>query len=124
MTVEPQETTTLHGGRLIARRLKAYGVSKLFTLSGGHIFPFYDAAVKRDVRGPLRPIATLPAATPTRIGMRPRSWRRAMTVADSAASIMPSTTLPSASAARNWNCAKRSLPMRPSAAASRPEKQT
>ncbi|MEI7889279.1 MAG: acetolactate synthase [Actinomycetes bacterium] len=32
----------LHGGRLIARRLKAYGVSKLFTLSGGHIFSIFD----------------------------------------------------------------------------------
>ncbi len=36
------EQTTLHGGRLIARRLKAHGVTKLFTLSGGHIFPIYD----------------------------------------------------------------------------------
>ena len=42
MTVEPQETTTLHGGRLVARRLKAHGVSKLFTLSGGHLFSIYD----------------------------------------------------------------------------------
>jgi acetolactate synthase-1/2/3 large subunit len=33
---------SFHGGRLIARRLKAHGVSKLFTLSGGHIFPIYD----------------------------------------------------------------------------------
>jgi acetolactate synthase-1/2/3 large subunit len=41
MTVE-QETTTVHGGRLVARRLKAYGVSKLFTLSGGHLFSIYD----------------------------------------------------------------------------------
>ncbi len=32
----------LHGGRLIARRLKAQGVSKLFTLSGGHLFSIYD----------------------------------------------------------------------------------
>jgi acetolactate synthase-1/2/3 large subunit len=40
MTVE--ETTTLHGGRLVARRLKAYGVTKLFTLSGGHLFSIYD----------------------------------------------------------------------------------
>jgi len=32
----------LHGGRLVARRLKAYGVSKLFTLSGGHIFSIFD----------------------------------------------------------------------------------
>src|SRR5688572_21617807 len=39
MTVE---TTTLHGGRLVARRLKGYGVSKLFTLSGGHLFSLYD----------------------------------------------------------------------------------
>src|SRR5919198_402581 len=42
MTAEAQETSTLHGGRLVARRLKAYGVSKLFTLSGGHLFPIYD----------------------------------------------------------------------------------
>ncbi|MBJ7347310.1 MAG: acetolactate synthase [Thermoleophilaceae bacterium] len=34
----PQE----HGGKLAVRRLKAAGVSKLFTLSGGHIFPIYD----------------------------------------------------------------------------------
>ena len=39
----PQEPTeTFHGGRLIARRLKAHGVSKLFTLSGGHLFSIYD----------------------------------------------------------------------------------
>jgi acetolactate synthase I/II/III large subunit len=31
-----------HGGRLIAERLRACGVSKLFTLSGGHLFPIYD----------------------------------------------------------------------------------
>jgi acetolactate synthase-1/2/3 large subunit len=33
----------LHGGRLIARRLKAHGVSRLFTLSGGHLFSIYDS---------------------------------------------------------------------------------
>src|ERR1039458_3572248 len=37
-----QETKTFHGGRLVARRLKAHGVSKLFTLSGGHLFSIYD----------------------------------------------------------------------------------
>ena len=43
MSVESvQETETFHGGRLIARRLKARGVSKLFTLSGGHLFSIYD----------------------------------------------------------------------------------
>jgi acetolactate synthase-1/2/3 large subunit len=42
MTISPSETTTLHGGRLVARRLKDYGVSTLFTLSGGHLFSIYD----------------------------------------------------------------------------------
>src|SRR3712207_9281997 len=36
------EATRLHGGRLIARRLKAHGVSRLFTLSGGHLFSIYE----------------------------------------------------------------------------------
>jgi acetolactate synthase-1/2/3 large subunit len=36
------EPTRLHGGRLIARRLKAHGVSRLFTLSGGHLFSLYE----------------------------------------------------------------------------------
>jgi thiamine pyrophosphate-dependent acetolactate synthase large subunit-like protein len=34
--------TQFHGGRLIARRLRSHGVEKLFTLSGGHLFPIYD----------------------------------------------------------------------------------
>ena len=37
-----QSTTELHGGRLVAQRLKAWGVNKLFTLSGGHLFSIYD----------------------------------------------------------------------------------
>jgi acetolactate synthase I/II/III large subunit len=37
-----EERTALHGGRLVAKRLKAHGVSKLFTLSGGHLFSIYD----------------------------------------------------------------------------------
>ncbi len=41
-TPSAQETGTFHGGRLVARRLKAHGVSKLFTLSGGHLFSIYD----------------------------------------------------------------------------------
>src|SRR5829696_10528537 len=32
----------MHGGRLIARRLKAHGVTRLFTLSGGHLFSIYE----------------------------------------------------------------------------------
>src|SRR3954469_943238 len=45
MTTEAQETTRLHGGRLIARRLKAHGVSRIFTLSGGHLFSLYQGCV-------------------------------------------------------------------------------
>ena len=30
------------GGHLVARRLRAHGVTKLFTLSGGHLFSIYD----------------------------------------------------------------------------------
>jgi acetolactate synthase I/II/III large subunit len=37
-----EQKTALHGGRLVAKRLKANGVSKLFTLSGGHLFSIYD----------------------------------------------------------------------------------
>jgi thiamine pyrophosphate-dependent acetolactate synthase large subunit-like protein len=39
---ETQQATGQHGGRLVAKRLKAYGVTKLFTLSGGHLFSIYD----------------------------------------------------------------------------------
>ena len=37
-----EQQTQVHGGRLVARRLKAHGVTKLFTLSGGHLFSIYD----------------------------------------------------------------------------------
>jgi acetolactate synthase-1/2/3 large subunit len=33
---------SMHGGRLVARALRSRGVSKLFTLSGGHLFSIYD----------------------------------------------------------------------------------
>src|SRR5437762_12522606 len=42
MSTETEPTTQVHGGRLVARRLRAYGVKKLFTLSGGHLFSIYD----------------------------------------------------------------------------------
>ena len=42
MSTQTEQTTALHGGRLVAKRLKAHGVSKLFTLSGGHLFSIYD----------------------------------------------------------------------------------
>jgi acetolactate synthase-1/2/3 large subunit len=33
---------SVHGGRLVARTLRAHGVSTVFTLSGGHLFSIYD----------------------------------------------------------------------------------
>ena len=41
-TTEQGSSTSVHGGRLVAKRLKAHGVTKLFTLSGGHIFSIFD----------------------------------------------------------------------------------
>jgi acetolactate synthase-1/2/3 large subunit len=42
MAIETEPTTRLHGGRLVAKRLREHGVTKLFTLSGGHLFSIYD----------------------------------------------------------------------------------
>src|SRR5213083_142362 len=41
---ESAEEKQPHGGLLAARRLRSHGVSKLFTLSGGHLFSLYDGA--------------------------------------------------------------------------------
>src|SRR5919205_1559175 len=38
-----------HGGLLLARRLKARGISKLFTLSGGHLFSLYDGCHREGI---------------------------------------------------------------------------
>jgi thiamine pyrophosphate-dependent acetolactate synthase large subunit-like protein len=35
-----------HGGDLALAALRAFGVTEMFTLSGGHVFPLYDAAHK------------------------------------------------------------------------------
>jgi acetolactate synthase-1/2/3 large subunit len=37
-----------HGGDLALAALRAYGVTEMFTLSGGHVFPIYDAAHRSD----------------------------------------------------------------------------
>ena len=37
-----------HGGDIAVAVAKAHGVDTLFTLSGAHVFPLYDAAVKAD----------------------------------------------------------------------------
>ncbi len=42
MATESSSEVGIVGGHLVARRLKAHGVTKLFTLSGGHLFSIYD----------------------------------------------------------------------------------
>ncbi|MDG4808224.1 acetolactate synthase [Micromonospora sp. WMMD1120] len=37
-----------HGGELALAALRAHGVREMFTLSGGHVFPLYDAAYKTE----------------------------------------------------------------------------
>ena len=47
--VATDTSTQLHGGRLIAHCLRERGVSKLFTLSGGHLFSIYDGCREEDI---------------------------------------------------------------------------
>ena len=39
----------VHGGRLVARAMKSRGASKLFTLSGGHLFSIYDGCKEEGI---------------------------------------------------------------------------
>jgi acetolactate synthase I/II/III large subunit len=41
-TEEVEPKTAIHGGRLVAQALRSRGVSKLFSLCGGHLFSIYD----------------------------------------------------------------------------------
>ena len=50
MSSPAEQSTTFHGGRLVARRLKARGVTTLFTLSGGHLFSIYDGCRAEGIR--------------------------------------------------------------------------
>ena len=78
MSTETEQSTQLHGGRLVAKRLKAHGVTKLFTLSGGHLFSIYDGCREEgidlvDIRH------EQPPPSPPRAGPRSRAspaWRR------------------------------------------------
>jgi acetolactate synthase-1/2/3 large subunit len=47
------EATDLHGGELALAAARAHGVERMFTLSGAHVFPLYDAAVKGEPALPL-----------------------------------------------------------------------
>ncbi|HST66867.1 MAG TPA: acetolactate synthase [Mycobacteriales bacterium] len=44
------ETIEGHGGDVALAALRAAGVEEMFTLSGGHVFPMYDAAVRQKLR--------------------------------------------------------------------------
>ncbi len=43
----------LHGGAQAVAAARAHGVQTIFTLSGGHVFPVYDGAVKADPPMPI-----------------------------------------------------------------------
>jgi acetolactate synthase-1/2/3 large subunit len=49
VSTDGHEPEKLHGGRLVARRLKAHGVTRVFTLSGGHLFSVYDGCRAEDI---------------------------------------------------------------------------
>ncbi|HEY2574846.1 MAG TPA: acetolactate synthase [Streptosporangiaceae bacterium] len=40
--------TPMHGGMLAVAAAQGHGVTTMFTLSGGHVFPLYDGAVKAE----------------------------------------------------------------------------
>src|SRR4051812_44841276 len=43
------EGTAVHGGRLVAQAMKSRGATKLFTLSGGHLFSIYDGCKEEGI---------------------------------------------------------------------------
>src|SRR6266496_4032923 len=42
-----------HGGDLALAAARTHSVERMFTLSGAHVFPLYDAAVKNDPTMPI-----------------------------------------------------------------------
>ena len=54
------EATLTHGGAHAVAAARRHGVTAMFTLSGGHVFPLYDGAVKADP--PMRLVDLLQAA--------------------------------------------------------------
>ena len=50
---ESEEVTEGHGGELAVAAAQAHGVTAMFTLSGAHVFPLYDGAVKAEPPMPL-----------------------------------------------------------------------
>jgi acetolactate synthase I/II/III large subunit len=48
-TEQAEQKTAVHGGRLVAQALRSRGVSKLFSLSGGHLFSIYDGCKEEGI---------------------------------------------------------------------------
>src|SRR4026209_3058872 len=48
MTEEPTAELSGHAGELAVAVARAHGVETMFTLSGAHVFPMYDGAVKAE----------------------------------------------------------------------------
>jgi thiamine pyrophosphate-dependent acetolactate synthase large subunit-like protein len=44
-----EERTAVHGGRLVAQAMKSRGASKLFALSGGHLFSIFDGCKEEGI---------------------------------------------------------------------------
>jgi acetolactate synthase-1/2/3 large subunit len=50
---EPGDQIEGHGGELALAAARKHGVERMFTLSGAHVFPLYDAAVKAEPPMPI-----------------------------------------------------------------------
>ena len=62
MTTEQTAPAPPHGGVLALDVARAHGVETLFTLSGAHVFPMYDAAVKTEPTMPIVDVRHEPTA--------------------------------------------------------------
>src|SRR5436190_10692192 len=48
-TEQVDQDTAVHGGRLVAKAMRSRGASKLFSLSGGHLFSIYDGCKEEGI---------------------------------------------------------------------------
>ena len=62
MTEEQASPEQVHGGVIATEVARAHGVEAMFTLSGAHVFPMYDGAVKADPPMPIIDVRHEPSA--------------------------------------------------------------
>src|SRR3954453_11719778 len=48
-TEQVDQDTAVHGGRLVAKAMRSRGATKLFSLSGGHLFSIYDGCKEEGI---------------------------------------------------------------------------